>query len=69
MNYIKFDVMKPIGGGDELFVATMRYPHDPVFKLNIKAMYEWILDKRSSLKGQTIRCYFYDNTNTVLQFN
>lgn len=47
----------------------MRYPHCPVFKLNLQSLYEWLCEKRPSLKGKPLSLYFDDKGKTVLYFN
>lgn len=61
--------MKPIGGGNERFVATMRYPINPLFKLDFDVLYRWIIDKRPSLKGKPFNVYTDDEVVKVLHFN
>lgn len=68
-DYLQFDLMQLLGGGNERFIATMRYPHSPIFKLNIKGLYEWICDKRPSLKSKPLSLYFDDKGKTALYFN
>lgn len=67
--YLKFDLMKPIGGGNERFIATMRYEYSPVFKFDFKAFKEWIESRRPSLKGKPFDVYTDDKAVTVLYFN
>jgi len=47
---LDFDLMKFVGR-DERFVASMRYPHNRLFKLDLDDLYLWILSKRPTLKG------------------
>jgi len=61
---LDFDLMKPIGRGNERFVATMRYPYDRLFKLDLDDLYVWILSKRPTLKGQVIKIYVGDTPIT-----
>lgn len=69
MQTIKFDLMKPIGGGNETFIATMRYTYNPLFKFDFKAFKEWIEDRRPSLKGKPYNVYTDDKIVKVLYFN
>lgn len=69
MNKLKFDLMRPVGGGCEKFIATMSYPHNPIFKFDINDFYDWICDKRPSLKGKPISCYFNDGGMVAIHFN
>lgn len=66
---LRFDLMRPVGRGYERFIATLQYPYEPLFKLNLKAMLKWIEDKRPSVKGKPLSCHFYDEGKTVLYFN
>lgn len=66
---LTFDIMKPIYGGNERFVATMHYEYSPIFKFDIKAFYEWICEKRPSLKGQPFTVYTGDKILKALYFN
>lgn len=65
---IKFDLMKPMGG-NKRYIATLQYPRNPLFKFDFKDFYQWILNKRPTLKGQKIVCELYDKTKTILYFN
>jgi len=66
-NTLKFDLMKSVGSG-ERFVATMRYPHSPLFKLDLADLYKWILGKRPTLKDEVVRCYFDDTAIGKITF-
>lgn len=63
-----FDLMRPIGGGKR-FVATMKYPRNPLFKFDIKDFYNWICKQRPSLRGTKMACEMYDKGKTILYFN
>lgn len=69
MKTLKFDLMRPIGGGSERFIQTMNYPFNPLFKFDFDELYKWIIGKRPTLKGQAISCHLYDEGKTVLYFN
>jgi len=60
---LDFDLMKFVGR-DERFVASMRYPYDRLFKLDLDDLYIWILSKRPTLKGQVIKIYVGDTPIT-----
>jgi len=68
MNYrrrtLDFDLMRFAGRGNERFVASMRYPYDRLFKLDLDDLYLWILSKRPTLKGQVIKIYVGDTPIT-----
>lgn len=40
MRTMKFDLMNPMCGGSERFIATMRYPVNPLFKFDLGAFYK-----------------------------
>jgi len=62
---LDFDLMKFVGGrGNERFVASMRYPYDRLFKLDLDDLYLWILSKRPTLRGQVIKIYVGDTPIT-----
>lgn len=69
MKTLTFDLMRPIGGGNEKFVATMSYKYNPLFKFDFKALYEWIVSKRPSLDGKPFNVYTNDEIVKVLYFN
>jgi len=52
---LTFDLMR----GDR-FVATMRYPYSPIFKLDLADLHKWILQKRPTLKSEVISLFFDD---------
>lgn len=58
MKHLTFDLMKPIGGGSETFIATLRgYEYDPIFKFDFKKLYKWIIEKRPTLKSRPFNAY------------
>lgn len=69
METLKFDVMLPIGGGNEKFVATMRYEYNPLLRFDSKAFKGWIEDRRPSLKGKPFTVYTDDKVLKALYFN
>lgn len=69
MRTLKFDIMKPIGGNEERFVTTMHYQYSPIFRFDFKKFYEWIIEKRPSLKGKPFNVYPDDKVLKVLYFN
>lgn len=62
----KFDLMRPTNIGKR-FVATMKYPRNPLFKFDVNDFYDWICEQRPSLKGQKIVCEFDDGV--ILYFH
>lgn len=66
---LKFDIMRPVSKTSERFVETMRYEYNPLWRLDINALYAWIVDKRPSLKGKPFNIYPYDKTVEVIHFN
>lgn len=69
MEILKFDLMRTSKGGMEYFMATMKYPHSTLFKFNIDDFQQGLYSQKPSLIGKPVKCYFYDDTKTVLQLN
>jgi len=67
--HLTFDLMKPIGGGRETFIATMKYPYSPMWKFDFNALYEWIVGKRPSLKGKPFNVYLDGENEAVIHYN
>lgn len=57
MQTMRFDLMHPTIGGKR-YVATMKYPHSPLFKFDCKDFYNWLCEQRPSVKGRKIACEF-----------
>lgn len=57
---MKFDLMRPVAGGGKRYEATMRYPHDSLFKFDVDDFYRWLCKQRPSLEGRKIACEFDD---------
>lgn len=57
MKVLRFDLMLPLGGGRERFVATMRYEWNGLLAFDAKAMLDWIYERRPSLRGRAMNCY------------
>ena len=55
--YLTFDVMC-----EERFITTMHYEHYRVFKLDLKALYRYIIERLPTLKYKTFSIYFDDDT-------
>lgn len=56
MKTLKFDLMRPTGGGKEYFVATMCYQWNDL-KLDLNKLVEFIYDKRPTLKDKPFNIY------------
>lgn len=69
MKTLRFDLMRPVGGGMGRFVATMRYEYSGVFGFDFNALRDWIYSKRPSLKGKPFNCYTDDKAVKVIYFN
>lgn len=63
---LKLDIMRPAIGGCERFITTLRYPHNPLYKVDINALYKWVTAQRPSLKGKPFNCYIDDTGIKVL---
>lgn len=46
-NYIQFDVM-----ASERYVCTLRYPYEPLFKVDFSDMLKFALEKRPTLRNK-----------------
>ena len=55
--YITFDVMC-----EERFITTMHYEHYKVFKLDLKALYRYIIERLPTLKNKVFSIWFDDDT-------
>ena len=55
--YLTFDVMC-----EEMFITTMHYEHYKVFKLDLKALYRYIIERLPTLKNKTFSICFDDDT-------
>ena len=55
--YLTFDVMC-----EERFITTMHYEHYKVFKLDLKALYLYIIERLPTLKNKAFSICFYDDT-------
>lgn len=55
--YLTFDVMC-----EEMFITTMHYEHYRVFKLDLKALYRYIIERLPTLKNKTFSICFDDDT-------
>ena len=55
--YLTFDVMC-----EEMFITTMHYEHCSLFKLDLKALYRYIIERLPTLKNKTFSICFDDDT-------
>ena len=55
--YLTFDLMC-----EERFITTMHYEHYKVFKLDLKALYRYIIEGLPTLKNKTFSICFDDDT-------
>lgn len=49
METLKIDVMKDGGGR---FYKTLRYPHNPLFKVNLVQMTAWVFEQLPSIRNR-----------------
>lgn len=54
---MKFDLMRPTNIGKR-YVATMKYPRNPLFKFDCEDFYSWLCKQRPSIEGKKIACEF-----------
>ena len=56
--FLSFDVMKNDG---EDFVCTMKMPHNPLFKLKLQEVLDYIQSKRPTLKYEKDVMIFFND--------
>ena len=56
--FLSFDVMK---NGGEDFVCTMKMPYNPLFKLKLQEVLDYILSKRPTLKYEKGVTIFFND--------
>lgn len=56
--FLSFDVMK---NGGEDFVCTMEMPYNPLFKLKLQEVLDYILSKRPTLKYKKDVMIFFND--------
>lgn len=66
---MKIDIMKPLGGGHEKWIATLKYTYSKLWKFDAKVFYDWIIKQRPSLEGKPITVYTDDKYLKTIYFH